>query len=544
LREKQSFLKGVVLLAAAGFIVKIVGFIYRVILTNLNGYGDEGNGIYGAGYQVYLVLYSLSTTGFPAAISKMVAEKTAFGDWRGAHKIFKVSFWLLFTIGSVVSILFFMGAEYIANLISNPRAVYTMAAIAPAIFFTALMAVYRGYFQGMQDMTPQAGSQIIEQVAKMIFTILLAYLLLPYGVEMAAAGATAGTTIGAAIALIYLVILYKKRMPELRGKLKSGRTFKTRDSSFVIVKNLASISIPISFGALILTVANIIDLGTVMNQLAKAGFDSKSANQLYGILTGKCYVLAHFPVSIFVALATGLVPAISAAVAVKNYRSASEKVSVSLRITTLLGLPASIGMAVLAEPILKMLFPGSSEGAYLLTLSAFTIIFSGLTQTLSGILQGLGKALVPALSLFAGAIVKLVINFTLVPMPHINIKGAVYGTIACYMVSSAINYFVLKRNLKLNLSIYDFIMKPAAASIFMGISAYYVHLYLFGLTCNIYISTLTTIFIAVVVFALSILLLGGVSEQDIAMLPFGHDINKLLKRTKLIRRGTYAKGKI
>lgn len=528
--KKQSFLKGVLQLTAAGIIVKFIGFFYRVILTNLPGYGDEGNGIYGAGFQVYLVLYALSTTGFPAAISKLVAEKTAVGDMRGAHRIFRISFWLLFTIGLVFSLLFFSGSGYIARMISNERTVYTMIAVSPTIFFVAIMAVFRGYFQGMQDMAPQANSQIIEQFGKTVFTIILALSLLPYGVETAAAGATLGTTIGAAIGAAYLWNLYNRRKKELWAGIMNSHIRKKGESAIQVIKSLIKISIPISLGAVILTAANIIDLGSVMGQLQKAGFDSSTANKLYGILTGKCYVLTHFPVAVSMALATSLVPAIAAAVAVRDYRSAAEKISVSLRLSILIGLPSSVGMAVLAEPILKLLFPGSSEGAYLLAISAFTVVFTGLTQTISGILQGLGKAFIPAFSLLAGAAVKIIINFTLIPLPHINIKGAVYGTLACYFISTAINIIALKVNFKLNLNIYNFIIKPVVATIVMGVWAYYAYYYLFDITGSNLTAAMISIFSAAAVFGLILIFLGAVSLKDISALPFGKNMNRQIKR--------------
>lgn len=536
MRKKKSFLSGVILLATATIIVKLVGFVYRVVLTNIPGYGDEGNGIYGSGFQVYLLLYALSTTGFPSAIAKLVAETTAKGDWRGAHKIFKVSFWMLFISGIMISSVFLTFSKHIARMIGNPRAAYTMAAISPTIFFVSIMAVFRGYFQGLQDMTPQAYSQIIEQVAKTVFTLFLALKLLPYGVELSAAGATFGTTMGAAVGAVYLCILYKVRKVNIWKNINRHCRAGYNASTLSILSKLIKIALPISLGAVILTVTNIIDLGTVMTGLSKAGFDYNTANRLYGILTGKCYVLTHFPTSIFAALSTGLVPAIAASMAVKNYKSATEKIMLSIKMTILLGVPSSVGMAVMADPIIKMLFPGSSEGAYLLTISSFTIIFAGLTQTLSGILQGLGKAVIPALSLLTGAVIKIAMNYYLVSQPSINIKGAVYGTMACYIVSSIICMLALKIKFRLKLGIIDLIIKPVAASLVMGICARYLYVYLMQNTMNIYISTICVILSAIIVYIVELLIMGGITSKEISVLPFGNNINKRLYRLKLLRR--------
>lgn len=533
LAAKHSFLKGVLVLSAAGIIVKFLGFLYRVVLTNLPGYGDEGNGIYGAGFQVYLVLYALSTTGFPSAIAKMVAEKTAVGDRRGAHRIFKVAFRFLSVTGLLISILFFACSELISRVISYPETVYTMIALSPTIFFVSLMAVFRGYFQGMQDMMPQASSQIVEQLGKTFFSIALACFLLPYGVKTAAAGATFGTTAGAAVGALYLLGLYNTRKRKLWANIRNFYKREKHEPAFRIVKNLIRISAPISIGAIVLTAANIIDLGTVMKLLAEAGFSSSDANRLYGILTGKCYVLTNFPVTISMALATSLVPAVAGAMAVKDYRTVSSKIIASLRLTILISLPSAAGLAVLAEPILKLLFPASSDGAHLLALSASAIIFMGLTQTLSGILQGMGRMFVPAASLLAGAAVKAAVNCLLMPLPNINVAGAVYGTLACYALSTVINIAALIRNFRLNLNVHNLIIKPVAATAVMGISVHYAYKWLLGLTGSNSVSAAISILLAAAVFGAAAAALGAVGAKDIPALPFGKNIGNMPRGTGL-----------
>jgi stage V sporulation protein B len=527
---------GVILLASAGIIVKFLGFTYRVVLTNLPGYGDEGNGIYGAGYQAYLILYAFCSTGFTSAISKMVAEKMAVGDWRGAHKVFKVGFCLISLTGLLFSSIFFICAEYIANLISNPRAIFTMVALSPTIFFVSVMSAFRGYFQGMQNMTPQAVSQVLEQLAKTIVTIILAYTLIPHGAELAAAGATAGTTIGAATGAVYLSGLYYLRRGELWTNIRKFSSRKKSDSIHSIIKNIIKISLPISFGAVVMTAANMIDLVTVMRLLAKAGLDSDTANRLYGILTGKCYVLTNFPVSVTMALSTSLVPAIAWTMAKNDVRGASEKAIAAIRLTLIICLPSSIGMAILSEPIILMLFPGSSDGAYLLFLSSFNIVFIGLTQTMSGVLQGMGKPIIPMIGLIAGALAKLSVNYILIPLPGINIKGAVLGTLTCYIVSTLICFLGLKLNFRLNLDIRNSIIKPMIAAALMGVNTYYSYHYLHVVIGNNTGATLISISVSAFVFFASLLIFGAISIKDLSRMPFGNNITRLLKKGKVLRR--------
>ena len=242
---------GVLLLTAAGIIVKFIGAVYRIVLGNLPGFGDVGMGLYGSAYQVYLVLFALSTTGFPSAIAKLVAEKTALGDRRGAHRIFRVAFALMVGMGAVIMVGFFFGSGWIAHLISMPDTEYTMMALAPTVFFVAVMSVYRGYFQGMQDMTPQANSQVIEQVGKGLFAIILGYTLLPYGVIWSAAGATFGTTAGAIIGAIYLWNLYNRRKKELWRDIRNSPVAGKPDPAWDIIKRMVKLAIPISLGSIL-----------------------------------------------------------------------------------------------------------------------------------------------------------------------------------------------------------------------------------------------------------------------------------------------------
>jgi stage V sporulation protein B len=525
--KNHSFFKGVVLLSAAGIIVKFSGFIYRVILTNLPGYGDEGNGIYGAGFQVYLIFYALSTTGFPAAISRLVAKKRALGNIYDAHRVFKTAFVLLIISGFTLSVLFFIFSKSISHLISNERTLYTMMALSPSIFFVSIMSAYRGYFQGMLDMSPQAFSQIIEQFIKMAATTIFAVVLLPYGVEMAAAGATFGTTVGTAAGALFLFILYNKRKRGLWKEIKYYDRLKIKEPTSSIIKDLLKVSIPVSLGALALTSANIVDLYSVVLLLEKAGFSIKNANQLYGILTGKCYVFTNLPVTIVMALSTSLIPAVSGIFATGNIKAAEEKIKLSIMITILICLPVSFGLSALSKPILTMIFPKSAAGSELLALSSIAIVFMGLTQTLSGILQGINKAYVAAAGILAGALIKLIINFTLIPVPSINIKGAVFGTIACYITSTLINIIALNKNIRLKIIPLNLIIKPVVISALTGIWAYCSYELMTGITDNNMYSVAISVFTSIPIYGLLVILSGCMDIKKIFLYLPGRRIRRM-----------------
>ena len=202
--KKDSFLKGAFILAAAGLVVKVLGAVYRIPLARL--IKDEGMGLYQMAYPIYLILLSISTAGIPTAISKMVSEDVAIGRFKNAHRIFKVSMIVLTIIGLGLTVLLGFGANWLAvKIYKNPKAFYSILSISPAIFFVSIMSCFRGFFQGLQDMTPSAVSQIVEQIGRVIAVFILAYMLLPYGVEYAAAGAAFGPVAGSVMGLIVLI---------------------------------------------------------------------------------------------------------------------------------------------------------------------------------------------------------------------------------------------------------------------------------------------------------------------------------------------------
>lgn len=484
---KRPFLFGVFVLFISGVVVKLLGLVNYIVLINIKEFGDRGIGLYSAGFTIYMVLLAISTMGIPAAVSKMVAESLALGRNYEAHRIFKVTLYFLAALGGFFTVVLIAVSGSIASLVKMPDATLSIIALAPTIFLAAIMASFRGYFQGMQDMTPQAVSQSIEQIFKLLFSILFVILLLRYGVRWAAAGATFGTTAGAVCGTAYLFILYNLRKKRIWATIRSGKIPEKIPGPGEIIKDLLKLSVPISLGAVILTISSVIDLATVVDRLLYAGFTSMEAERLYGQLAGKCQQLVNFPVALNLAVATAIVPAVASAIALKDFKTVQQRVETVLRLTMVIGLPSAVGMSVLADPILKIIYPNQSDGGRILQVLAYSIIFMAISQTLAGILQGLGKVNVTAVSLLAGAVVKLAVNFTLVPIKAINIfgalypmdiTGAAYGSIACYVVSSSINFIALRRNLKFKVNIWGTVVKPAVAASVMGFAAAFLYRYL------------------------------------------------------------------
>lgn len=536
LTKKQTFIGGVLIILLSQIIIKFLGFIYRVIITNFDGFGDMGNSLYSTGFKVYLVLLAISTTGIPAAMAKLVSEKAALGDYKGAHRMFKIGFYLFFGVGLAGTLIMVVTARTIAGWVGNPEADLVMYVLAPSVLFVAIAAVFRGYFQGLYDMKAQGSSQVIDQLAKCIFTILFVYILMIMGqnTRIMAAGATLGTTLGTVASAIFLLGYYYKRRKGLWSDIREQKITKPKDSAKDIMKRLVKLAIPISFGSIILTIAGIIDLATVMTRLQQSGVDAKQATILYGILTGKADVLVNFPLALNIAFATALVPAVAGSMAKKDTKTAASRIGFSLKITMLIGLAASIGLFVLGDPIVHTLFPNASQGGYLVEISALSIVFIALSQTLSGALQGLGRVIVPAVALMTGAIVKLGLNYILIPVPEIGIRGAAISSIVCYVIAAGISMIALTKKIKLNVGFMDLVLKPLAASLVMGVTALYCYRGLKLLIHSITLSTLGAIAVAVVVYLIALLLLKALKKEDYKMLPYGDKISGALVKMKML----------
>ncbi len=529
--RKSSFVKQAAILAVASILVRVLGFLYRVPLTNM--IGDEGNGIYSAGYYIYTFFLVMSSAGLPAAISKMVSEKISVGQFAAAHKIFKVSLVVAFVIGLICSLLMYFLAGRFCALIESPDSYYTILTLSPTICVVSVMAVFRGYFQGMNTTVPTALSQVIEQIFNAVFSVYLAYIFID-NVIYAAAGGTAGTGIGALAGLIFIAAIYLLTRPNIKRKIYCDKQFYKEESFKKITKNLIKLAVPIITGTAIFSMTNLIDMQMVNSRLAAAGFEQGKINALYGQLTGKYVTITTLPVSVSTAVATAVLPAIAASVAKKAFKDVTLKINTALRVTMIISIPAAIGIGVLGDPVLKMLYPNYSEGGILLKVGSISIIFLALSQIATGILQGLGKVYVPAVNALMGAIIKIPLNYFLISIPEINVTGAVISTIACYAVASYLNFIALKKSTKTKTDFTGILIKPLCASVFMAGACYLSYEIIYYLTDANTLSTIISICVGSVVYFIAMALIGGLKKDDLELMPMGRKMISLLKRHRLL----------
>lgn len=532
--KKESFMQGVVTIMFSQILIKVLGLIYTLYLTNREGFGDAGNAIYASGYQIYALLLTISSIGVPNAISKLVSERLALGDHKGANRIFKVALATFGIIGAMGTMLLFFGAHTIAyNWIQIPEAELTLVALSPAIFFVSISSVFRGYFNGRRSLKTTARAQTLEQVFKTVLTIVIVEIVAyvtSTSTELMAAGANVATTIATFSSFAYLFIYYKLKRKEIGNEIQQSINYKY-ESVKSIVKKILMVSIPLTLSSIMTSFNKNIDSFTV-KRILSTYMPSAEATVLYGQLSGKVDTLTNLPLAINIAFATALVPTISAAKAKNDKETATKRTSFSLLTSMLIGLPCVVGMIIFAQPILNLLYPNANQGALLLQLISISVIFSILDQTINGALQGFGKVMVPAIALGIGCIVKLILNLTLLRIPALNVYGAAIGSIACHAVAFTIVFNVLKKYVKLDLPFKKFVLKPVLATGIMGICSYTLFLILKGINFGNK-ATIISIVFAVLVYVLAVVVLKIYNKEDIYMLPKGEKIYKILEKMKI-----------
>ena len=531
-----SFVKMAAILAVAGLVVRFIGFLYRLPLTNM--IGDEGNGIYAAGYNIYNFFLIMSSAGLPVAISRMIAEKIALEEYSNARKIFKVSMFAAGGLSLLFAILMALGTytfyDYCTitgktNNLWYPS-VWCLYTLSPTIFIVGIMAVYRGYFQGFQTTVPTALSQVVEQVFNAVFSVYLAWVLMRYGVEFGAAGGTAGTGIGALSGLVVLVVFYiitrKKRNAIFADDKKDYRI----EGSKEITVNLLKIAIPIITGTAIFSMTNFVDMFMVNSRLAVAGFDHNTVVKLYGQLNGKYVTLSTMPVSISTAIATAVIPSIAASMARKEHSLVQSKVDTALRVTMMISIPAAGGLGALGGPILAMLFPRYAEGGSLITVGSISVISLALSQISTGVLQGIGKVKTPAFNAFWGAIIKIPVNYVLIAIPSINIIGAIIGTTVCYIVCSILNFRALVKATGVTPDYVGMLVKPGVSAVAMSIGAIGGYYGIYSLIPNNTLATIIAILFAMFVYFVAMVIVKGFKREDLKMIPAGTKLVAVLEK--------------
>nr|WP_288698150.1 polysaccharide biosynthesis protein [uncultured Allisonella sp.] len=515
--KKNSFIQGAVILAVSGIIVKLIGAVSRIYLSRL--LGGEGIGLYQMAYPIYLLCLSISTAGLPVAISIMVSERNAIHDFLGGQRILKIALSVLTLTGLLFSVGLYFGSSVLIDhhIVRDPRAYWSLIALAPAVFCATISATMRGYFQGLQNMTPTAVSEVIEQFVRVVTMIGLAIILLPKGLEFGAAGATFGAAPGAAAAILTLGWFYWHDRKHRKMWYMSQDKSIVPDSTWNIMKRLFILAIPVSCANIMIPIVSNIDLFIVPKRLEVAGFNVEQATTLFGYLTGMATALINMPTIVTSSMSSSLVPGISEASIKKDFDTIRRRARTALRLASVFTLPAAIGLGVIATPISTMLYATANAGPCIAVMS-IGIFFLGIQQVTTGILQGLGKTAVPFINLIVSGCVKVAFSWNLTAMPQFGVLGAAFATDTDFAVAAALNLLFLYRYMRFNMD-YGHLLKVAIASAVMGVAVYFSFGAIIGAIHSNTLSALLAICVGVVVYALGILLTKAIKPEDVRTMP-------------------------
>ena len=536
--NKTTFAKNIIALFITHIFVKVIGFVNKIYLTNKQGFGDEGNAIYSSAFQIYALFLTISSMGIPNAVSKLVSEKLAIGDSRGAHKIFKIAFISFGLVGFICSITLYLSAEYITHeLIQIPEAQISLEALSPAIFFVSITSVIKGYFNGRENLNVGANSQTVEQIFRTTITIILIEYIAQitgYNTKIMAAGAAISTTISEIVCFIYLYKFYMNMKKEIGNEIQRSINYKYRGRR-KIIKDILKVSVPMSIGPIIGGINKNIDSLTIVRGLKKFITETEAKIQ-YGMLTGKVDTIVAFPLSFNNIFSSILIPVVSSAKASGNYNSAKKKIEFSILVSLLIGIPSTIGMIFFAQPILELLFPNQPEGTLLLQISAISIVFIMINQNVNAVLHGLGKTILPTIILIIGIIIKVILNTVFLnidPNEFIfgGVAGAALANTICYIVVCLIGLIIMKKNVKIKVGIKR-IIKPIIASSIMIIVLIYTYNNLLSILSQ-KMCILISLLVAIFTYIIGLILLRVFSKDEILLLPKGENIYNLLKFLKI-----------
>ena len=574
MHRSQNYLQGALILTVAMAAVKIMGALFKIPLTNI--LGAVGMSYFATAYDLFMPVYSVAVSGLGVAVSKLVAEYTATGQERSARRTLRVAVGLFLFTGLAGCLLVRGAAGFFVRAVENPLAEEAVRAIAPAVLFSCLSAGFRGYYQGRSDMIPTATAQVLEASVKLLVGVSCAYwvihqgmaefaqlgtalgqpcadpeeamsILLPRGAAGAIWGVTASTAAGCA----YLAVRHLAA-----GRGDRGRREVFLQSRRQVLCSLLRIAAPVSLGALAAALTSLIDLMTVMNRLQEGMERSLPAllsmygqllpqglpvsdlpEYLYGCYTGLALSVCNLVPALTAAFGISVLPATAAAWACRDRERTRLQMESALRMTLLAALPAGIGISVLAEPILLLLFsqraPEAMVIAPVLEKLGLVSVLAALTSTLYSLLQGVGRADLPVKLMVLGGGVKLAINWFLLPIPTVNIQGVWAGNAGSFLLITSVGLWALCRETGLHLRAGRVVLRPLAAALGCGLSARTVYLAALSRLGN-QLSVILAVGSGAVFYAILLVLLGGLGREDLEMLPQGEKIRKALEKCRFL----------
>ena len=548
-KNDTSFLVQGSILAIASLVSRVIGLVYRIPLTAI--IGDHGNDYYSCAYEIYSLLLLISSYSLPMAVSKMVSARISNGEKQNAYRVFKGAMIFALFTGTAACMIVFFGAEELTRLFKTPLGVYALQVLAPTLIIVAVLGVFRGFFQGMGTMIPSAVSQIIEQIVNAVVSVGAAYVLFAYGRRIAtvlgskehydaaygAAGGTLGTSAGALCGLAFIIFVFSMFFPKFRKAMRRENKIgkKQPESYRVIFDILIGTIVPVLMSTTIYNMVSIVDQWLFKNIATIQGYSAADVSEWWGIFSGKYRVLTNVPISISTALAASCVPALAAAFAQKDEKQVRSKIGMSMRFIMVVAMPCTAGIMVLADPIIQLLFPGSSSLAgHLLQAGGISVIFYSISTLSNAVLQGIDRMRIPvrnasvALVLHAGVIAVGMFGLKL------NIYGICVGTIAFSLIMCILNGMSVRKYSGFKPDVTKTFIKPAIASVIMGAVVYAAYFVCHKVSHSNAVSTVIAVLVGMIVYAAALLLIKGLTEEELHSFPKGELLIRIAKKFRLL----------
>lgn len=536
------------ILAAASILVRIIGLAYRIPVTRI--LGPVGNSYYSAAFEVYSMVLLISSFSLPLAVSKLVSARMAKGRVNSAHKIFRCTMVFALVSGSLGSLLIYFGAGFFSDvLVSTPESRLALQVLAPTILVVALMGCMRGYFQGLGSMVPTAVSQIVEQIVNAAVSIGAAWALFRYGAKLdaffstktaayayGAAGSTLGTGAGALVGFLFLVFImlaYRSVMKRRRRMDRGGEVESTGSIYYMLMLTI----LPVILSTAVYNLSGIIDQGIFKHLMAYQKYDSMKIDELWGIFSGEYKVLTNVPIAVASAMASSTIPVLTRARVNKDRREMRRKTENAVRFVMVICIPCAVGLSVLAEPILKLLFGAKDHiqtSASLLQMGTASVVLYGMSTLTNGILQGMDRMRLPVIHAAVSLVLHVGLLVLLLLGGKLNIYAVVWANIFFAFLMCVLNSRSIAKHMRYRQEIVRTFLIPLASSAVMGGAAYGVHLGLMTAVKNNTVATLAACACAVVVYAAALLLLKGLREEELLAFPKGRILVKIAKKLRLM----------
>ena len=549
-KREGAFLVQGAILASAGIITKIIGVIYRIPLINIMG--DQGQAYYGIAFEIYAIALLLTSYSLPLAVSKLVSARVAKGERRNAFRVFKAALIFAITAGTLIGLIVFFGSDFIAGkIMAMEPSKYALRVLAPCLLVVAVMGVIRGYFQGLGTMLPTAISQILEQIVNAVVSVVGASYLFEFWKKAAetkakeylpaaygAAGGTLGTLCGAIAGLLFLAFVFLAYRKIIKRQLRRDHSRYQESYSDIFTVLFYTIT-PVILSTAVYQSTKILDAGIFSNIMDVQGMAKEKYETLWGMYTGKFNTLVNVPLAIANAVGASVIPSLTAAVTSGNRKLVYSKIQLATRFTMIISIPSMVGCMVLARPVLDLLFSGNNKVPTLLLITgSVTIVFYSLSTITNAMLQGVNRMTIPIRNAAISLAIHLIALFIMLVAFKMNIFAVIGGTIVFSFSMCVLNQRALHQEIGYKQEKMKTFVIPLMASIIMGVVALISQMIL-EIILPPKIATVLTLFVAVIVYGVALLLLGGLTEEEILAMPKGHLLVKVLKKVHLLKEGYY-----